>query len=76
MYQRKPAQERRIRAAFTHHAPTNQSQVDRYENIRRSCLDLGMLLTGLCPDSRELNSALKCLEEVQSWAIAAIARNE
>ncbi len=72
----KPAQEKRIRTAFTHHPPKDQSQVDRYETIRSSCLNLAAWMCDHCPDSRELNTALKHLEEVQSWAIAAICRNE
>lgn len=33
-------------------------------------------LLGICPDSRELSTALTKLEEAVFWANAAIARNE
>jgi hypothetical protein len=76
-YPLKPAHARRIESAFTHHPPRPESdQVERYAAIRAGCKDLALLLATACPDGRELNSALKGLEEVQSWGIAAIARNE
>lgn len=76
-YVPRPHQIRRILAAFTYHAPKQGSdQAERYEAIRASCKNLAHFLVERCPNGRELNSALKCLEEVQSWAIAAIARNE
>lgn len=74
-YEIKVAQARRIGAAFRDHPPKDD-QVDRYQKIRGSCANLAVFLCELCPDRRELNSALKCLEETQSWAISAIARNE
>lgn len=76
-YEIKPAQARRIQAAFTFHPPKPESdQAARYDAIRGSLLNMAHFLAMNCPDSRELNSALKCLEEAQAWAIAAIARNE
>lgn len=69
-------QQKAIKRAFSHHAPKNAGQIERYERIRSSCLNLAAWLCESCPDSRELNTALSRLEEVQSWAIAAIARNE
>lgn len=72
----KLAQERRIEAAFTHHPPKNPSQIERYQILREKLKAVAYYLADHCPDSRELNSALKSLEEAQSWAIAAIARNE
>lgn len=70
------SQAKRIEKAFTHHPPRDDSQTARYAEIRRQLRELAAGLCNACPDSRELNSALKCLEEAQSWAIAAIARNE
>jgi hypothetical protein len=75
-YVPKEHQLRRIDAAFTHHPPKGEDQIERYKTIRGSMKNLATFLAQSCPNSRELNSALKCLEEAQSWAIAAIARNE
>jgi hypothetical protein len=72
----KAAQEKRIRAAFTHHPPIDESQVERYQLIRGSLYNLAVYLCDLCPDSCELNKALNLLDEAQYWALAAIDRNE
>lgn len=72
-----PAQSKRIETAFSYHRPKpDTDQAERCESIRGSCKNLAYFLANLCPDGRELNAALKKLEEVQSWAIAAIVRNE
>ncbi len=72
----KPGQQKRIDAAFTHHPAKSEGQVARYAVIRLKLHQMATLFCDLCPDSRELNGALKCLEEAQHWAIASIARNE
>ncbi len=76
-YTPKPATLKRIESAFTYHPPiAGSDQPARYEAIRGSAKNLAVFLAELCPESRELNTALKKLEEAQSWAIAAICRNE
>ena len=72
----KPAQKKRIEKAFTYHPPKDDFQQQRYSLIRQRHGELATMLAEICPDSRELNSSLKCLEESQAWSIAAIARNE
>ena len=66
----------RVESAFTFHPPKDSGQTERYEDIRARMKALAMHLIEVCPNSRELNSSLKSLEESQSWAIAAICRNE
>lgn len=72
----KPAQSKRIEEAFSYHRPKDLETGDRCQRIRASCKNLAIFLAENCPDSRELNSALKSLEEAQSWAIAAIVRHQ
>jgi hypothetical protein len=75
-YTPKPATLARIERAFAPHPPTGTGQADRYAEIRGSLRALAGRLTELCPESRELSTALHHLEDAQSWAIAAICRNE
>jgi hypothetical protein len=75
-YRPRDHQKARIEAAFTSRPPADESQIERYGLIRNHLKALAHAFTVMCPHGRELNSAIKCLEEAQSWAIAAIARNE
>jgi hypothetical protein len=59
---------------FTYH-PSTQVQSDSYPLVRGSCLSLARLFNTMCPDSRELATAITRLEEAAFWANAAIARN-
>lgn len=61
---------------FNYHAPKNQSQVSRYEDIRESARQFADYLNGNCPESRELSLAITKLEECVMWANASIARRE
>lgn len=62
-----------IEHRFTYHPPTGD-QPDKYGKIRTRAKDYAILLTHLCPESRELSIALTKLDEVVFWANAAIAR--
>lgn len=60
---------------FTYHPPKGDQAV-RYTNIRVEARELALLLTVVCPPSRELSLAITHLEEAVFWGNAAIARNE
>lgn len=60
---------------FIHHAPQG-NQAERYVQIRGSVLNLAELICDLCPQSRELATALTHLDSAMMFANAAIARNE
>ncbi len=61
---------------FTHHAPRDDWQIRRYEEIRKRAKDFADYIVSNCPQSRELSLAVTKLEEVVMWANAAIARRE
>lgn len=63
-----------IERNFTYHAP-RPGQPAKYEHIRSTAKDLSLVLVDLCPESRELSTALTKLEESVFWANAAIARS-
>lgn len=65
----------KIEMAFTHHAP-NDSQVERYTEIRDKAKELAYMIAQLVPDSREQSLAITKLEECVMWANAGIARNQ
>lgn len=58
---------------FSHHAP-KAGQPEKYHGVRTGCRQLAGLLVALCPDSRELATALTHLDAVMFNANAAIAR--
>lgn len=60
---------------FTYHKPKGD-QPQRYEDIRKSGMELAEMLHSFCPESRELSIAITKLEECVMWANAAIARRE
>lgn len=61
---------------FNYHAPKDDTQTERYSQIRNYAKSFAEFLDGACPPSRELSLAMTKLEEVVFWANAAIARNE
>lgn len=65
----------RIDNNFTHHPP-NESQIKRYQELRRQAKSLSELSCELVPKSRELSVAQTKLEEFVMWVNAGIARNE
>ena len=73
--QESPSLEERIESDFTYHPPKGD-QTERYVEIRDQAKNLALLMTELCPLSRELSLALTSLEGSVMWANAAIARNE
>lgn len=62
-----------IENRFSYHRPT-EDQLPKYEKIRDKGKEMALLLIKLCPDSRELSTALTKLDEVVMHSNAAIAR--
>lgn len=58
---------------FTYHPPKD-FQPTLYSGMRSQAHEFAMMLTEVCPESRELSLAITKLEEVVFWANAAIAR--
>lgn len=65
-----------IRKRFRFIPKANDSQIDRYSNIREEAELFALYLAERCPESREFSLALTALEESVMWAINSIARNE
>jgi hypothetical protein len=65
-----------LKDRFSHHVPKNEKVTKSFEDIRRNMLTTACILGEKCPESRELNIAIKKLEEAMYWANAAIARNQ
>lgn len=65
----------RIESDFKYHAP-KPGQPEKYEDIRTLAKTLARRLVELCPEGRELSTALTHLETAVMHAIAAIARHE
>ncbi len=51
-------------------------QMRNFGAIRYMAKSMSLELVDRCPESRELNLALRKLEEAAMWAAAAISRNE
>lgn len=68
-------QKKEIDNRFTYHPPFG-NQPSRYENIREQVKRLAQTMAALCPESRELSTALTHLDIAMMMANAAIARNE
>lgn len=64
----------RIENDYTYHPPT-PDQVPKYEQIRAEVKALALTLADLCPESRELSTALTHLDAVVAAANASIARH-
>ncbi len=75
MYNISEADQKKLQAAFTYHAP-KPDQPERYERLRAAAKLLAETFCGECPAGRELSLALTNLEQAVMWANAAIARNE
>lgn len=65
-----------IETRFTYHPPKDESQIQRYQEIRARGMELANYLAVNCPASRELSLALTKLEEMIMFANASIARRE
>lgn len=61
-----------VRVAFTYHRPDDH-QARAYETLRADALCTAESMIGMCPESRELSTALTKLREAVMWANAAIA---
>lgn len=68
--------DQRIASRFTYHPPKNQSQIDRYEQIRELGGQMATALEDRCPGSPELTMAINMIDQAVMWANASIARNE
>lgn len=75
MYQLTDEQRKRLENEFTYHKP-NDSQIPRYEEIRKRAGEYAEFLMTVCPPSRELSLALTALEDCVMRANRAIALNE
>ena len=64
-----------VESRFTYHPP-KPDQPARFVVIRDAAKSLAVAMTGLCPPSRDLSTALTLLDEVVMHANAAIVRNE
>ena len=64
-----------IHNRFTYHKPSG-NQAERYEQLRAEARRLAILITELCPHSRERSVALTELQSTIMWANASIAINE
>jgi hypothetical protein len=60
---------------FTYHPPAD-NQTDRYVQLREAGRMMALTLLDLCPESRELTTAINKLREAVMWANASIACNE
>ena len=65
----------RISRDFAYHAP-HGDQVTRYTSLRETARFFAIQIVNTTPVSREQSLALTKLDEVVTWANAAIARNE
>lgn len=68
-----PKTDAELEALFTYHPPTKRA-AELHAEVRDHCLTFARFINAL-PDCREVSLALTTLEEVRSWANAAIARN-
>ena len=59
---------------FTYHAP-KEGQPELYGILRRSGLELAVMISNGVPESREQSLAITKLEEAIFWANAGIARH-
>lgn len=64
-----------IENRFSYHPP-KPGQGERYGIIRDAGKTLALTISAICPESRELSTALTKVDEAVMFANAAIARNE
>lgn len=70
-----PVSEAELRARMFYAAPSEWS-VKRHRAVQEGCYELALKLKKFCPNSRELNIAIRKLEEVRMWGSAAIAHRQ
>lgn len=59
---------------YTYHAP-NPEQIKKYNRLREIFLETAVEIDELCPESPELNEALRHLDVCLMMCNASIARN-
>ncbi len=67
--------ERRIEDDFMSHDVGHRER-NNMDTIRGFCRDTALIFARVCPEGRELSTALTRLEEAMFWADAAVARRE
>lgn len=63
----------RIRNDFAYHQPTG-GKVAKHQQVREACYQAAQELVSVCPEGRELSTALTHLESAMMFANAALAR--
>lgn len=66
---------KQIENNFKYHPP-KEGQSEIYEYIRNEAKSFAILISNLCPESRERSLALTNLEQSIMWANASIARSK
>lgn len=64
-----------IDRAFTYQPPVTAGQRNALQNIRTEAHRLALLISNVCPQSRETSAALTKVEEAVMWANAAVVRH-
>lgn len=70
------SQKEQIERIFTYQPPKNDSQIERYKEIRNAGRLMAEIIVDACPVSEEYKIALQKIREAIMWANAAIACNE
>ena len=63
-----------LEAIYKYHVP-QKGQKEKYEAIREKAKELAIMISELCPASREQSVAFTNIENAVMWANASIARN-
>lgn len=63
-----------LNTRFTYHAPSNEQEIQFYQEMRRRAKDLATFVDRSVQPSREQSLAITHLEEAVMWANAAVAR--
>ena len=67
--------ERRIEDDFSPHDVGHRER-NSMDDVRAVCMAAALVFARVCPEGRELSTALTRLEEAMFWADAAVARRE
>jgi len=60
-----------LERSMTNHTPSADG-IERIEKVREAAKDLGAVIIGDCPDSRERSLALTHLEDAVMWAVKSV----
>ena len=58
------------------HLHAHGDQTARYIRLNQATRSMARLFITLCPDSKDLTTALERLEEARHWSTRAISKNE